>query len=211
MSQEGTSGGREDDQVLVAEYALGLLEGGERAALARRLATEPALASDLRLWRSRLATLDTEFAEVTAPAGVLSRVESRLFASAAERPGGWWNSLALWRGLTAAAAAVAIVAVGVNLMQPRVDPNVLATQLVAAIQAQEGSGIEFVALYDQASGEVRITSLRGDAVPNKDFELWYIKGEQPAVSMGVIPVNERMESRSTLPPKQISSRALSSR
>lgn len=193
MSQEGTSGGREDDQVLVAEYALGLLEGGERAALARRLATEPALASDLRLWRSRLATLDTEFAEVTAPAGVLPRVESRLFASAAERSGGWWNSLALWRGLTAAAAAVAIVAVGVNLMQPRVDPNVLATQLVAAIQAQEGSGIEFVALYDQASGEVRITSLRGDAVPDKDFELWYIKGEQPAVSMGVIPVNERME------------------
>ena len=193
MSQEGTSGGREDDQVLVAEYALGLLEGGERAALARRLATEPALASDLRLWRSRLATLDTEFAEVTAPAGVLSRVESRLFASSTERSGGWWNSLALWRGLTAAAAAVAIVAVGVNLMQPRVDPDVLATQLVAAIQAQEGSGIEFVALYDQASGEVRITSLKGDAVPDKDFELWYIKGEQPAVSMGVIPVNERME------------------
>ena len=193
MSQAGTSGGREDDQVLVAEYALGLLEGGERAALARRLATEPALASDLRLWRSRLATLDNEFAEVAAPAGVLPRVESRLFASATERSGGWWNSLALWRGLTAAAAAVAVVAVGVNLMQPRVDPNVLATQLVAAIQAQEGSGIEFVALYDQASGEVRITSLRGDAVPNKDFELWYIKGEQPAVSMGVIPVNERME------------------
>jgi anti-sigma-K factor RskA len=193
MSQEGTSGGREDDQVLVAEYALGLLEGGERAALARRLATEPALASDLRLWRSRLSTLDNEFAEVAAPAGVLPRVESRLFASAPERSGGWWNSLALWRGLTAAAAAVAVVAIGVNLMQPRVDPNVLATQLVAAIQAQEGSGIEFVALYDQASGEVRITSLKGDAVPDKDFELWYIKGEQPAVSMGVIPVNERKE------------------
>jgi anti-sigma-K factor RskA len=193
MSTEGHSGGREDDQVLVAEYALGLLEGGERAALARRLATEPALASDLRLWRSRLSTLDNEFAEVAAPAGVLPRVESRLFASAPERSGGWWNSLALWRGLTAAAAAVAVVAIGVNLMQPRVDPNVLATQLVAAIQAQEGSGIEFVALYDQASGEVRITSLKGDAVPDKDFELWYIKGEQPAVSMGVIPVNERKE------------------
>ena len=54
MSTEGLSGGREDDQVLVAEYALGLLEGGERAALARRLATEPVLAADLRLWRGRL-------------------------------------------------------------------------------------------------------------------------------------------------------------
>ena len=193
MSLEGTSGGREDDQVLVAEYALGLLEGGERAALSRRIATEPALAADLRRWRARLASLDTEFAEVTAPAGVLPRLETRLFGAEKAAPGGWWNSLALWRGLTAAAAAVAVVAVGVNLMQPRVDPNVLATQLVAALQAQEGSGVEFVALYDQGSGEVRITSLRGEAVPDKDFELWYIKGEEPAVSMGVIPVDERME------------------
>ncbi|WP_055047788.1 anti-sigma factor [Devosia sp. A16] len=191
MSTEGQSGGREDDQVLVAEYALGLLEGGERAAVARRIASDPLLASDLRLWRSRLATLDEEFAEVAAPAGVLPRIESRLFGASAS--GGWWNSLALWRGLTAAAAAVAVIAVGVNLMQPRVDANALATQLVAAIQAQEGSGVEFVALYDQATGEVRITSLKGTAVPDKDFELWYIKGEQPAVSMGVIPVDQRKE------------------
>jgi len=192
MSTEGQSGGREDDQVLVAEYALGLLEGGERAAVSRRIASEPVLASDLRLWRSRLATLDDEFAEVTAPSGVLPRIESRLFGATAAS-GGWWNSLALWRGLTAAAAAVAVIAVGLNLVQPRLDSNVLATQLVAAIQAQEGSGVEFVALYDQASGEVRITSLKGAAVPDKDFELWYIKGEQPAVSMGVIPVDERKE------------------
>ena len=192
MSTEGRSGGREDDQVLDAEYALGLLEGGERAALARRIASDPVLASDLRLWRSRLATLDDEFAEVAAPAGVLPRLENRLFGASAAT-GGLWNSLALWRGLTAAAAAVAVIAVGVNLMQPRVDANALATQLVAAIQAQEGSGVEFVALYDQATGEVRITSLKGTAVPDKDFELWYIKGEQPAVSMGVIPVDQRKE------------------
>lgn len=192
MSTEGSSSGREDDQVLVAEYALGLLEGGERAAVARRISSEPAMAADLQLWRTRLATLDNEFAEVTAPTDVLRRVEARLFG-APPAPTGWWNSLALWRSLTAAAAAVAVVAIGVNLLLPRVDPNELANQLVAAIQAQEGSGVEFVALYDQASGEVRIRSLRGAAVPDKDFELWYIKGEQPAVSMGVIPVDERME------------------
>jgi anti-sigma-K factor RskA len=192
MSTEGHSGSRDDDQVLVAEFALGLLEGGERATVARRIAAEPILSSDLRLWRSRLSTLDGEFAEVAPPAGVLPRIENRLFGGEPQRAG-WWNSLALWRGLTAAAAAVAVVAIGVNLMQPRVDPTALANQLVAAIQAQEGSGVEFVALYDQTSGQVRITSLRGSAVPDKDFELWYIKGEQPAVSMGVIPVDQRTE------------------
>ena len=37
-------------------------------------------------------------------------------------------------------------------------------QLVAALQAQEGSGVEFLAVYDQDQGEVRITSLKGAAV-----------------------------------------------
>ncbi|MBN9311408.1 anti-sigma factor, partial [Devosia sp.] len=174
-----------------AEYALGLLEGGERAAVARRIATEPALSADLRLWRNRLSSLDSEFAEVAPPANLLQRIETRLFGAPART--GWWNSLALWRSLTAAAAAVAVLAVGVNLTQPRFDPSTLATQLVAAIQSQEGFGVEFIAVYDQALGQVRITSLKGDAVPDKDYELWYIKGDQPAVSMGVLPVNQKRE------------------
>lgn len=191
MSTEGHGSSGEDDRVLVAEYALDLLEGGERAAIARRIADDPVLAAELRIWRARLASLDSEFAETAPPAGVLQKIETRLFGAPART--GWWNSLALWRSLTAAAAAVAVLAVGFNLSQPRVDPNVLATQLVAAIQAQEGFGVEFIAVYDQALGQVRVTSLKGDAVPEKDYELWYIKGDQPAVSMGVLPVNERRE------------------
>jgi anti-sigma-K factor RskA len=186
------SGGSEDDRVLVAEYALGLLEGGERAAIARRIATEPALQAEMRLWRGRLATLDREFAEMPAPRDAFDRIERRIWGEAA-KPAGWWNSLLVWRWATAAAAAVAVVAVGLNVMTPRPDANALATQLVAALQAQEGSGVEFVAFYDQRSGEVRITSLSGAAVPDKDYELWYIKGDAPAVSMGVLPVNERRE------------------
>jgi anti-sigma-K factor RskA len=191
MSTEGHSGGREDDQVLVAEYALGLLEGDERERIAQRVAAEPALAADLQLWRSRLASLDAEFAEVAPPAAVLPRLETRLFG--AEAKANWWNSLVLWRGLTAATAAVAVVAIGMNIMQPRVDADALATQLVAAIAAQEGFGVEFIAFYDQAQGQVRIASLRGEEVPDRDYELWYIKGDEPAVSMGVLPVNERRE------------------
>ena len=43
-----------------------------------------------------------------------------------------------------------------------------------------------LALYDQVSGEVRITSLSGQALADKDYELWYIKGDSPAGSMGVL-------------------------
>jgi len=194
MSLGSEHGGSEDDQVLVAEYALDLLDGGERAAVARRIAAEPVLAADLKLWRQRLSTLDNEFAEVAAPAGVLSRIEARLFGStAAGGLTGWWNSLTLWRGLAGAAAAVAIVAIGLNLTQPRFDAQTAATQLVAALQSQEGSGVEFVAFYDTGTQTVRLLGLEGQAVPDKDFELWYIEGDAPAVSMGVIPVDQRTE------------------
>ena len=195
MSEGDQMGGSDDgDRVLVAEYVLGLLNAAEHDAVARRIAAEPLLKAEQRLWQTRLASLDGEFAEVTAPTNVLPRIEARLFGStAASGLGGWWNSLALWRGLAGAAAAVAIVAIGMNIMQPRFDAQTAATQLVAALQANEGSGVEFVAFYDTGTQSVRLIGLQGQAIPDKDFELWYIKGEEPAVSMGVIPVDHRIE------------------
>ncbi len=187
-----TGGLNEDDRILVAEYALGLLDDTERLTMARRLAAEPALRAELRTWRSKLETLDAAFVETPPPPAALPSIERRLFGEPART--GFWESLLLWRSAAAGAAAVAVLAIGYNLVQPQqLAPDEFATQLVAAIQAQEGFGVEFIALYDQSSGEVRLTSLRGDAIPDRDFELWYIEGEQPAVSMGVIPVNERME------------------
>jgi len=185
--------GQGEDRFLVGEFALGLLEGAEHEAVARRIAADPALRAELAMWRSRLAGLDSGFAETAAPANALSRIEGRLFAAEPAR-GGWWNNLMLWRSAAAASLAVAVVAVGFNLMQPRqLDPEQFATQLVAALQAQEGSGIEFVALYDEASGRVRLTALSGDVAPDRDLELWYIDGDAPAVSMGVVPVDQRTE------------------
>ena len=152
MSQTSEHGGSEDDQVLVAEFALDLLEGGERAAVARRIAAEPALAADLKLWRTRLATLDNEFAETAPPANVLPRVEARLFGTTAA-PGGWWNSLPLWRGLAGAAAAVAIVAIGFNMMQPRFDKRSGKQPMRLIEQPRFRAGYDFLLLRAE-SGEV---------------------------------------------------------
>jgi anti-sigma-K factor RskA len=195
MSQaDDIGGGFEGDQVLVAEYVLGLLGAAEHQTVRRRIAAEPALAAEQRLWTLRLASLDHEFAEVAAPVTILPRLEARLFGTTqASGLAGWWNSLAVWRSLAGTAAAIAVVAVGFNVLQPRPDANVIATQLVAALQSQEGSGVEFVAFYDTNSGSVRLLGLSGAAVPEKDFELWYIKGDEAPVSMGVIPVDQRTE------------------
>jgi anti-sigma-K factor RskA len=198
MSTEGHSGGSEDDQVLVAEYSLGLLNGAEHVVAAHRVATEPALGAEALVWRQRLASLDGQFAEVRAPDGVLGKVEKRLWGDGYEKETrrgwfGWWSSLPTLRGMVLAGHLLAFGAFGYIFMFPRIDPNTLATQLVAAIQAQEGSGVEFIAYYDQARGEVRVTALSGMALADQDYELWYIKGDAPAVSMGVLPVDARRE------------------
>jgi len=189
MSVEGEQSGSGDgDRVLVAEFALGLLDASEHEQVGRRIVVEPTLGRELTMWRLRLSALDREFVEVPAPAGVLGRVEARLFPpSAATTPAGFWNSLRLWRGLAAAGLALAVIAFGVNLA-PRAP--LTGPELVAALEA-EGSNVKLIAFYDQTAGTIRIAALSGDAVPNKDFELWAIEGKNAPISMGVISVNAK--------------------
>lgn len=188
--QTGDGGGAE---ALVGEYALGLLDAVEHEQLARRITAEPGLAAELRLWRQRLSALDREFAEVSPPAGVLPRIEARLWGAEPAARSGWWNSLPLWRSLAGLGLAATLLALGFSLMQPaRLDPAVFANQLVAALR-EEGSTVSLVALYNPATGTVRLTSLGGDPVPDRDFELWAIHGSEAPKSMGVIAVNQRSD------------------
>lgn len=205
MSPAGTSGGREDDQILVAEYALGLLDDGEHANVAHRIATEPPLAADLRLWRMRLSTLDNEFAAEPAPARTWGRIERRLFgAERAEKKVGWWSSLPMLRGLVITGHVLAAAAIGYVLIQPpRLDPQMFANQLVAAL-SEQGSSVSFVALYNPMTGSVRLTSLSGAAVPDKDYELWAIQGSNAPVSMGVVPIDQRSDVKMPAMPEAFS-------
>lgn len=195
MSTSDDIGGDfEGRNALVAEYVLGLLSSHDHERIGRLIENDQTLRAERDFWVSRFAALNAEYEETPVPAHLYAAIEARAFGDvvrARQKSVSWWDSLALWRSLAAGALAVAVVAIGVNLMQPRFDADGMAVQLVAALQAQEGSGIEFVALYED--GQVRITSLKGEAVPERDYELWYINGDEPAVSMGVVPVNARLE------------------
>jgi anti-sigma-K factor RskA len=186
MSMDEHSGEPDGDELLVAEYALGLLDETARTGFAARLATEPALRRQLHLWRQRFAGLDGEFAEATPPADLYHRIEQRLFPTAA-RPG-LWSSLAFWRGLAAACLVVAVVGVGFGVWAPHAPLS--GPELAAALEA-EGSNVKFVAVYNQAAGTVEIAAISGSPVPDRDFELWAIKGSAAPISMGVIPIDTR--------------------
>lgn len=186
MSEQDFKEG-DEGRAAVAEYVLGLLGPKAHAAMTDRIEQSQELQRERDFWVQRFAYLDNQVDPVSPPAHLFSNLETRLFGE--QKRTSFWDSLALWRSIAAGALAVAAVAVGFTLLQPRPDSGALATQLVAALQA-EGSDVEFVALYD-GTGAVRLTSLSGHSVPGSDYELWAIQGGRDPISMGVIPVDAR--------------------
>jgi len=187
MSTDDDIGGDHDGRnALVAEYVLGLLSVAEHERVTRLIETDAALRAERDFWIARFSALDGQYGETPVPAHLYAAIEARAFGAPAPKRVSLWENLMVWRGIAAGALAVAVAAVGFNLMQPAPDVGTLTTQLVAALEA-EGSDVRFVALYD-GSGTVRLTALSGEAVPDRDFELWAIQGDNAPVSMGVIPV-----------------------
>tara|TARA_R110002020_G_scaffold3766_34_gene16694 strand:+ start:3168 stop:3887 length:720 start_codon:yes stop_codon:yes gene_type:complete len=181
----------EGRNALVAEYVLGLLSTSEHERVGRLIENDQDLRAERDFWVSRFAALNAEYEETPVPRHLYAAIEARAFGDVVRnRPlAGFWENLMVWRAIAAGAMAVAVVAVGANLIRPATDVSSLTTQLVAALE-EEGSPVKFVALYD-GSGNVRLTALSGEAVPDKDFELWAIQGGNNPISMGIIPVNER--------------------
>jgi anti-sigma-K factor RskA len=191
MSTSDDIGGDfEGRNALIAEYVLGVLSAQEHDRVGRLIENDRGLQAERDFWIAHFAAFNEQYAEAPVPDHVLSSIERRVFGETAKPAAShWWDSLLVWRGIAAGALAVAVAAVGFNLMQPAPGVGALTTQLVAALE-EEGSDVKFVALYD-GSGNVRLTALSGAAVPDKDFELWAIQGDNAPVSMGVIPAAER--------------------
>src|SRR5262249_46050755 len=98
-----------------AEYVLGVLGAAERREVERRLALEPALASEVAFWEERLGGLADTVAPVSPPANAWSRIEAAVAAPVSARPASMWQSLAFWRSFaigsaTLAAASIAALA-----------------------------------------------------------------------------------------------------
>ena len=109
MSENDTIDSPHDGNLIAAEYVLGVLGAAERREVERRLAREPALASEVALWEERLSGLTDAVVPVVPPDAVWSRIE-RATATAARRPS-LWQSLTFWRGLAIASATLAAASI----------------------------------------------------------------------------------------------------
>jgi anti-sigma-K factor RskA len=176
---------RGSDEMVAAEYVLGVLPADERRAAARRIDAEPDFARLVDQWEVRLSPMAAAYPEVEAPASVKAALDRRLFAGGGRtaRPS-WWSSLAVWRGLAVASLAALALYIAVPYLSP---PAQTPQQRLVASLAAEGSDVRYLALYDPESGAVGLSHVSGERASGRDFELWMIEGNNPPVSMGVIP------------------------
>jgi anti-sigma-K factor RskA len=173
------------DDLLAAEYVLGVQTAAERAALATRIRDDRAFAQLVAAWETRLGDLNEEYAPVAPPPALKAALDARLFPVAAVQKTSLWNSLGFWRGLTVGAFALTALMVAPLVLSPKPQATT-AAPLVAALQADTGE-VRFVALYQPGADEIRISRVKADKGADRDFELWLVDDGGKPQSMGIIP------------------------
>jgi anti-sigma-K factor RskA len=174
----GLPGGLPADELLAAEYALGVLGGAEREIAARRVAREGAFAAMVAAWNERLAPWAGEIDEVAPPPQVWERIGASLPQQAARAR--LWDSLAFWR-IFALAGVLAAACLAVVIYLGAARPG---EPLVAAIDG--GGQRSFVATVDTRHGTIAVVpaTFAGDAtrVP----ELWLIPPGGKPLPVGLL-------------------------
>lgn len=175
----------EDDELLAAELAFGLLDSAERESAEARLASDEPFSQAHARWQSYAAAMFDDSREAPS-ASVWNAIEARLPANdIAPAPSG---ALRWWRMGTFAATAAALVLGVVALQKPQtIFVRVPVAQpasapMVAVLTGKKG----FVTVsFDPASG--RMTSaVTGLDIGEHSPQLWVIPADGKPRSMGVM-------------------------
>jgi len=170
-----------DPDVAAAEFALGLLEGEDRAIALRRLLAEPAFTRDVERWRLHFGALFAGVASVAPPPELGERVIARLDGPARIQPG-YWKPFALASSL----AAASLFGLLMVRPEPALTPPVTITAPAPMVAAFMVEGIEgpLVATYDSANGRL---SMPGPMpIPaGKSAQLWAIVGTGAPQPLGL--------------------------
>jgi anti-sigma-K factor RskA len=172
-----------EDELIAAEYVLGVLSGAERGVAERRIASEAGFAAMIAAWEKRLAPLAGEIAEVVPPPHIWDRVAAALPAQPSQT--GLWQSLALWRGLTLAAGALAAACIGALIYLGNVPQQ---APLVAAIDG--GGHRHFVATVDAKRNAIAVVPAAYTADATRVPELWLIPADGKPRPLGILRADQ---------------------
>ena len=194
----------ESDDLLAAEFALGVLDGDDRSAARTRAASDPVFAAAVQAWTDLLAPLLEEIAPVTPPASVLATLLRRvaLPQPANDALPALQPKVNVWRGATGLATALAASLAVALLVRPGptttqrpspapTDVAPRAAPLVALLGEGE-SAPTLLASFDPAARQLVLASAAPlSAAPRHDHELWVIPAGGKPVSLGVLPAGAR--------------------
>ena len=186
------------DELLAAEYALGLLEGEKLLAARGRVAREPELADGVAKWEGQLARLPDEVADAAPSPKLWQRIEGEIDAREVTPQGGnvvdLGQQLTRWKWATGLSSAAAAIALAFLAFPSSPDPVAPVTEapLMASIPIGD-TPLRLGVTYLPAQKEMLVSAsgLTADGV--HDHELWLVPGDgSPLQSLGVVvPGEER--------------------
>jgi anti-sigma-K factor RskA len=172
-----------EDELLAAEYALGVLSGADRATVELRAARERAFAQLVVEWEQRLAPWTAEIVDAAPSPHVWDRIAAALPAQA--QAGRLWQSLTFWRGLSFAAGALAATCLAAVIYLGAL------TQQKPLIATIEGGGHRhFVATIDLARSTVAIVPAAFTPDPTRVPELWLIPPDGKPRPVGLLRADQ---------------------
>ncbi|KAF1021175.1 MAG: hypothetical protein GAK30_02069 [Paracidovorax wautersii] len=200
---------------LAGEFVLGTLAAAERHAVAARLGVDEALRRAVDGWHEQLLPLAALAPAIEPSPGLWARIERSLRAVAVPAPSPsarkvrnrWWDSLRLWRGLSATGFAAAAVLAAVLVARPVPEPAEprFVVVLVAPQSQSPGWVVQASARDGQAAQQVSLIPLGAMAVPaDKVLEFWTkADGWSQPVSLGLVQPGQRLQvPLDRLPPLQ---------
>ena len=173
----------EDDDLLAAEMALGLLEGEALAEASARAESDPAFAASVAGWEMRLAELAEAMDDVRPPPSAKDALLAELFPE--ERRVPVWRRAWPWQALAGVMAVLAL-ALFVSVWPRSEGGGPLRT---AQIASAEGD-FRVVAVVDGGRGEVILTRTAGAAPEGRILQVWAHGPGEPAQSVGLWPDGE---------------------
>ena len=175
------TGMTDEDFTLAGEYVLGLLDAGQEAVVAARIAMDSDFAAEVEAWRLRLNPLLGP--EHLAPAHIWPKIKQALPVATLQDVG--TAKLTFWRALTGISVTTAIFLGVLLLQQPAfVAPVANPTPMIAALGSADGRSA-ITASYDSAQGIMLLTPVALDTGALYP-ELWIIPADGKAHSLGII-------------------------
>jgi anti-sigma-K factor RskA len=187
-------GGQEPppDDLVAAEYVLGVLDAGPRLAVQARIVSDSAFADLVSAWQRRFAPLALKVRPVDVPDRVWTRVEERLGWRPAVVGSALGRRLYFWRLTAGVAATVALALLATDFVPRWTAPKVSETQLARAVTtlSRDDGTPGWLATVDVRHGTVLMVPVpSAPDAQGRAAELWLIPPGQAPRSLGAVSID----------------------